>query len=149
MSRQVVSLRLGDEMLAWATSYAASRGVSRTELVENALVDYREGRCGVRSGWSNDVVPVSGGGNLRSVEPFAGMRVVVLEGDGTSTVLREVVHYFDEHGNRVAVVDPFPTGQVEERAAPCPCGDPNGRSPCTPGRPCSYAEGMPAGGWAK
>lgn len=60
--------------------------------------------------WNNDVVPIDGGGNLRSVEPFSGMRVTVLEGDGKTTVLREFIHYFDEHGNRVAVVDPFENG---------------------------------------
>lgn len=31
--------------------------------------------------------------------------------------------------------------------APCPCREPNGGPPCTPERPCSYADGMPADRW--
>lgn len=60
--------------------------------------------------WHDDVAPIDGGENLRSVEHFTGLRVSVLAGDGKTTVLREVVHYFDEYGNRIAVNDPFKEG---------------------------------------
>lgn len=41
MARQVVSLRLDEELLGWATAYAAQRGVSRTELLETGLRSFR------------------------------------------------------------------------------------------------------------
>lgn len=42
MAGKVVSLRLDDELLSWATGYAASRGVSRTALLEQGLRSFRE-----------------------------------------------------------------------------------------------------------
>jgi len=38
----MVSLRLPEELLVWATEYAEARGVSRTELLASALVSFRE-----------------------------------------------------------------------------------------------------------
>lgn len=39
---KVVSLRLDDELLEWATTYAESRGVSRTDLLIEGLRNFRE-----------------------------------------------------------------------------------------------------------
>lgn len=50
-----------------------------------------------------------GGGKLRAVETFTGSRVSVLEGNGADDPYREVVHYFDENGYRIAVRDPLET----------------------------------------
>jgi hypothetical protein len=66
----------------------------------------------VKNPWRNPEPRSEGDGNLRAIEPFSGTRVRVLEGDGKATVVREVVHYFDENGQRIAVEDPFPSGQA-------------------------------------
>jgi hypothetical protein len=39
---KMVSLRVDEELLGWATGYAAEREVSRSELLESALVSFRE-----------------------------------------------------------------------------------------------------------
>lgn len=39
---KVVSLRVDDELLEWATSYAEARGVSRTDLLVEGLKNFRE-----------------------------------------------------------------------------------------------------------
>ena len=41
VARQVVSLRLDEELLGWATEYAKARGVPRTELLEAGLRSFR------------------------------------------------------------------------------------------------------------
>jgi hypothetical protein len=42
MGTKMVSLRLDEELLEWATGFAAERGVSRTSVVELALRSLRE-----------------------------------------------------------------------------------------------------------
>lgn len=42
MGSKVLSLRVPDELAEWADSYAQSRGVTRQELLENAVRDFRE-----------------------------------------------------------------------------------------------------------
>jgi hypothetical protein len=42
----MVSLRVDEELLGWATGYAAERGVSRTSVVEAALRSLREDAAG-------------------------------------------------------------------------------------------------------
>lgn len=42
MAAKVVSLRLDEELLEWATSYAAERGVSRTDLLVEGLRSFQE-----------------------------------------------------------------------------------------------------------
>lgn len=60
--------------------------------------------------WSNPTSLNAGGGRLSYIEPFTGLRVVVLEGDGSNDdPIRSVTHYFDEAGFRVAVNDPCET----------------------------------------
>lgn len=39
----MVSLRLPEELLEWATGYAESRGVSRTDLLVEGLRSFKEG----------------------------------------------------------------------------------------------------------
>jgi hypothetical protein len=41
MEKKMVSLRLDEGLLQWATAYAESRGVSRTELLEGALLSFK------------------------------------------------------------------------------------------------------------
>jgi hypothetical protein len=45
MGTKMVSLRVDEELLGWATGYAKERGVSRTSVVEAALRSLRED-CG-------------------------------------------------------------------------------------------------------
>jgi hypothetical protein len=42
MPGKVVSLRLPEELLDWATSYAETRGVARSDLLVEGLVSFRE-----------------------------------------------------------------------------------------------------------
>lgn len=42
MAAKMVSLRLPEELAAWAEAYAAQRGVSRTDLLIEGLVSFRE-----------------------------------------------------------------------------------------------------------
>lgn len=56
--------------------------------------------------WRDPVSHHDGGSRLRVVETFTGTRVGVLEGDGDGAPYKLVVHYFDEHGKRIAVDDP-------------------------------------------
>lgn len=42
MTSTMVSVRLEERLLEWTDSYAKERGVSRTELIEQALLEYRE-----------------------------------------------------------------------------------------------------------
>jgi hypothetical protein len=42
MGAKMVSLRLDEELLEWADAYAKEREVSRTALLESALVSFRE-----------------------------------------------------------------------------------------------------------
>lgn len=56
--------------------------------------------------WRDDISHHDGGSRLRVVERFTGSRVGVLEGDGKADPYRLVLHYFDEDGRRIAVVDP-------------------------------------------
>jgi hypothetical protein len=42
MGTKMVSLRVDEELLGWATGYAKERGVSRTSVVEAALRSLRE-----------------------------------------------------------------------------------------------------------
>jgi hypothetical protein len=42
MAAKVVSLRLDEELLEWATDYARTRGVSRTDLLVEGLQSFRE-----------------------------------------------------------------------------------------------------------
>lgn len=65
-----------------------------------------------REGWREGRAPADAPGEvLRAVEPFDGLKVTVLAGDGERSPLREVVHVFDEDGSRLAVVDPFDRAQ--------------------------------------
>jgi hypothetical protein len=41
MARQRVDLRLDPELVAWVDGYARERGVSRTDLLESALAEFR------------------------------------------------------------------------------------------------------------
>lgn len=43
-AREMVSLRLDPELAEWATAYAERRGVSRSDLLENAI-RYFKGEC--------------------------------------------------------------------------------------------------------
>lgn len=42
MASKMTSLRVDEGLLEWATEYAAERGVSRSELLEGALANFRE-----------------------------------------------------------------------------------------------------------
>ena len=42
MAKQVVTLRLDEELLGWANEYAERRGVPRTALLEEGLRSFRE-----------------------------------------------------------------------------------------------------------
>ena len=42
MGAKMVSLRLDEELLAWATEYAEAHGVSRTDLLASALDSFRD-----------------------------------------------------------------------------------------------------------
>jgi hypothetical protein len=46
MGTKMVSLRVDEELLGWATGYAKERGVSRTSVVEAALRSLREDAAG-------------------------------------------------------------------------------------------------------
>jgi hypothetical protein len=70
MGTKMVSLRLDEELLGWATAYAKERGVSRTGVVEAALRSYRGDRVdGVPDFGLGDlpVVGVPGPGLLSAV----------------------------------------------------------------------------------
>jgi hypothetical protein len=43
VASKMVSLRVDEELLGWATGYAKERKVSRTSVVEAALRSFREG----------------------------------------------------------------------------------------------------------
>ena len=58
--------------------------------------------------WRNPRSGAALSGRLRSVEPFTGFRITVLEGTGTlspHSPLCEVEYYFDDRGALIAKVD--------------------------------------------
>lgn len=63
--------------------------------------------------WTNPESLGDGGGRLRTVEQFTGLRIRVIEGDGTSeSPYRDETHWFDERGKRIASNDPCETGEM-------------------------------------